>query len=529
MIASVRRGQTHTRPSQTQCGDGAAAHSEDGQPRGGGALSVFQIMVTLGGIQVATMAFNVLRSKIVAMTGGPAGVGVISVVDQVVGLVAQVSTFSLPYASVKFLSAAHSEGREAFARKYLAFLRVLLITSLSGAAIGIVAVVWRPGVLGAELADYGIVVVLGMLAIPATNLTALLISATAAAQRVRASALFGLMTAIGLAVACTAGILAGGLKGYYVGNLIATLALTIGGMVYLIRTEAIHSNGRRTSVASEIKSNPQVLAFAGALLLTSFTTPLAYFVARYALLRSVGFEGAGLLQAAMGLGVALRTVMRSSNALFLTPAMNRRAEKHEKLAGAAQFHRALAITLGLLALPMVLFPDWLLFLLYSREFVAAAPYVYVFVLGESLQLFAGVNNALVIGLDHIASYVAISVGGDIIVMALALSLVPQFGIAGVALASVANGVFVFSFTAWRLWSSHRMAIHREMGWLPFTSVGIVAIAGVLFGRSSPHSGLAVLFRLLFWLAATLFLLKLMSDMEGGLIQRLRSALGLRTT
>src|SRR5882672_2219557 len=93
-----------------------------GNPRD---LSVFRTIVAIGAVQVITMLFTLVRSKVVAISAGPAGVGAISVVDQVVVLVAQISTFSLPYASIKMLSAAHSEGRESFARGYSAFLRLL--------------------------------------------------------------------------------------------------------------------------------------------------------------------------------------------------------------------------------------------------------------------------------------------------------------------------------------------------------------------------------------------------------------------
>src|SRR5262249_61690000 len=78
-------------------------------PREAVSAPVLRTILTIGIIQAGTMAFYLVRSKITAVTVGPVGVGTISVVDQVVALVTQVSTFSLPYAAVKFLSAAHSE------------------------------------------------------------------------------------------------------------------------------------------------------------------------------------------------------------------------------------------------------------------------------------------------------------------------------------------------------------------------------------------------------------------------------------
>src|ERR1700716_193468 len=115
-----------------------------------GSLTVFRTIVAIGAVQVLTMLFTLMRSKVVAISAGPAGVGAISIVDQVVVLVAQISTFSLPYASIKMLSAAHSESRESFARGFAAFLRLLLVISVLGAVVGIALVFVRPSLLGTE-------------------------------------------------------------------------------------------------------------------------------------------------------------------------------------------------------------------------------------------------------------------------------------------------------------------------------------------------------------------------------------------
>src|SRR5215831_10689785 len=72
-------------------------------------LKIFQTIAALGGVQITAMALNLIRSKVVAVTLGPSGVGAIGLVDQVTTLVAYVIAFSLPMAAVKFLSASHSE------------------------------------------------------------------------------------------------------------------------------------------------------------------------------------------------------------------------------------------------------------------------------------------------------------------------------------------------------------------------------------------------------------------------------------
>jgi O-antigen/teichoic acid export membrane protein len=219
-------------------------------------LPVFRTIATVGAIQVLAMAFQLVRSKVVAVTLGPGGVGTISMVDQVAALVAQVATFSLPFAAVKFLSAAHSEGRQAFTDLYAAFLRALWWISLAGTAAGVALLAYRPTLLGHELAGYAGVAVLAMLAIPATNLIALVTNAMAAARHVHASATYALATTAALAVLCTAGVLVAGLSGYYAGNFAALAVVLVGGLVYLRRVESLPLAGRRVHLVRELRRYP---------------------------------------------------------------------------------------------------------------------------------------------------------------------------------------------------------------------------------------------------------------------------------
>src|SRR5262249_50288423 len=149
--------------------------------------------------------------------------------------------------------------------------------------------------------------------------------------------------------------------------------------------------------------HPKVISFALSLYLVSFSMPIAYLIARYAVLNSQGLEGAGLLQSAMALSLALTMVMRQGNMLFLTPAMNRVGKAEEKFREAVEFLRAFSMVIALFAAPLVLFPDWWLPLFYSRRFIAASPYVYVFVLAQALELLAGIVLALLVGLDRIGT------------------------------------------------------------------------------------------------------------------------------
>ena len=74
-------------------------------------------------------------------------------------------------------------------------------------------------------------------------------------------------------------------------------------------------------------------------------------------------------------------------------------------------------------------------------------------MAESAQLLAGVNQALLIGLDQIRAHVVICILGDSVIAGVSLLLVPRYGINGVAIAFLCHGILVFSLTAGRLWKT----------------------------------------------------------------------------
>jgi O-antigen/teichoic acid export membrane protein len=240
--------------------------------------------------------------------------------------------------------------------------------------------------------------------------------------------------------------------------------------------------------------------------LASFTSPLADLLVRYAVLASAGLKTIGLLQAALGLGLALRTVLRTSFALLLTPALNRKIDKREKLKQAAVFLRILAALIGVLALPLVLMPHWWMILLYSRSFLVAAPSVYLFVLGISLQLFAAVNIALLVGVDDVSAFVWASVIGDSATGAFAWWMAPRMGLPGVALAFIADGIVLFLLSAWRLWSRHRLSV-SVVGWMPVGVIGILALAGSVARQANAATLLEIGWKAGFWALISYALLR----------------------
>jgi O-antigen/teichoic acid export membrane protein len=219
------------------------------------------------------------------------------------------------------------------------------------------------------------------------------------------------------------------------------------------------------------------MSLAGTLCLTSFTNPLADLIVRSSVLRTGGLTLLGLFQAAFGLAVILRTTVRPTFALFFIPALNRHLDNAAKLQEAAHFTFALSRMLGIIALPLVLFPDWCLILVYSKAFVLAAPILCLFTLAIVIQLLGAVNLNLLIALDCTATYLWSSLLGDVAVAAFAWYLAPFLGIAGVAIAYLSASSLLFALTAILLRLRYGMSMLGDVGWFPFYVVAAIGIGG----------------------------------------------------
>lgn len=470
---------------------------------------MLRIIAVLGAIQLVTVAVNVLRAKLLAVLLGPAGVGVASVIDQAVLLVAQLSALALPFAAVKFLSRAHSQSQDEFARTFSSLLWTLVALTSTGAAIALGIVVWAPQLLGGELSGYRELLVPGLLAVPALSLHSFLVNVLAAARRTRASGLLLLVIAALSLVGVVAGVLAGGLVGYYWGLLAAYYAATIGALIYLRRRLDLPVLARGPGIRQTLAANPGIVSFSLIIFVTSYTQSFSLFVTRYAVLSHDGAAMAGLLQAGIGLAASINLLLNPANGLYLTPYLNRAGPVADKVKTTLEFERKLMAVMAAAAMPMVLFAPWLLVLLYSPQFVAVGAVLFVLVLAQCLIQLAGVHQALLIGLDELRAYGAVVAAGQLVLGLIAWLAVPAFGLMGAALGFLAAGLALFFATWALLYARHGFALPARLKALiaySLLAIGAAgwASAGLDAGQWSVVAG-KVIFYALFAASLLLFL------------------------
>jgi O-antigen/teichoic acid export membrane protein len=437
---------------------------------------MLKTIVTIGVIHVLAILGNFVRSKTIAVLLGPAGVGVISNVDQIAQFASYASGCSIPIVAIKYLSKAHSEGPDVFQRMYAALLNTLVIAGVGGTLVAIGMLLVTPGVYGAQLIPYRTYLLLALPAIPAMSMGGYLVNVLAAAQKPTSSSTLVIVTSIVLTITTCIGIFAGGIAGMYAANTLAQLLLMIGTVLYLRRTLDLRPYDRDASIVAEIKRAPSILVFAASFYVSTFSGSFSLLVARRAVLASFGPVEAGLLQSAIAIGLALNMVLSPTNALFLMPIVNRNMAKEEKLHAATEYQKRLLIVLGLATLPIVLFPRLVLTVLYSSRFLGASGYLFYFVLAQCLTLLAGVYAVLMIGFDDIKLNVTINTAGALLMALVSWAFVPRFGIMAVAAGFVAQGAFMFVCSWVWLATRHGFRLPRDLGMLMLYALAALLLA-----------------------------------------------------
>jgi PST family polysaccharide transporter len=434
----------------------------------------------------------VARAKVIAVLAGPAGVGVVGIVDQMVLVVMNLSALSLPLSALAFLSRSYSQDPAAFKRTYLTFLAVLSALTLAGTAGAVGLVAARSSLLGENLLRYQPLLILGLLSVPALAATTFGASVLAAAQRARQSAVVAAISATALSLAAVVGVLGGGLEGIYWVSLVVGVLVAAAIFGHLHRELRLPLFERRVHLAAELRRHPDVVFYCVSYFLVSLAYPLAWLIARYSVLDHFGEAEAGRLQAVIALMVGFGTVLRPVNSQLLLPIVSGPGDTGRKFRDTVGVQQRLTVTLALLAMPLVLFPRWLLAMLYSSAFTAASPYVHLFVVAEVILILGGTYQVLVLGMEDMRAWALPYLLGYACVGGMAWGLGRNHGIPGVGLSAITGSLLIFGLALWRLRSRHGFRLPRGLLGLMTVVVAAIFAAGMVCARYDDGSVAALL-------------------------------------
>lgn len=413
---------------------------------------MLKAIVTLGVLQALVILVQIVRSKVIAVALGPAGLGIIGIIDQIVMTIGFAAALSLPTVVVRVLPRVH--GKPAFARQYAAFLKAVIITSfVSSGALGLLLLV-EPAVFGDISQGYPTELAIALGGVPLFALGLLLPNVLAASMRPVGAAWlsFGItaMATVGAAI----GLVWGGIREIYISQLIATGTLLAGALLYFKMGLGLPFHDRSASLVKEIRAAPELLATAGAVYAGLVGSAFALLIVRYVTAESLGVEAGGRLQAILSMVLGVGAVLGAMSSRYLGPVLNRPSAKKEKFAIFDLFRRRQLIMLVGLSVPLVLFAKLVVLIMFSSRFIDAAELVPAFLIWQLLVIQTNVQVQLLFALDDVWTVTITSIAGAAVSALLCLVLIPPFGIEGAAAAMIAGAALTLAIGAVRLRRRH---------------------------------------------------------------------------
>jgi antigen flippase len=454
---------------------------------------MFRILFSIGFIQVIGLVINTIRAKIVALLLGPAGFGVVATIDQLVLSASQLSNLSLPFTALKFLSRGHSMGEDHFRKYYAAFFKAITALAVLATVIAIALIGIGLDELDPQLAKYRLPVLIALLGIPATMLLVFFVNMLAARQKTMQSVVLSTAYSLVIMIAGGIGCAVGGVTGFYLAVVPASTALIIGMAIYMRSGLKLAHSSSAMQIWKDLQANAEIAETALFTYLAVGAYSVFMLMARYASITELGEVGAGLLQAVLAVSLSLGAVLLPANTSYFTPYVNRAIPVREKIDVANAFLPRLVFLYSLGALPVLLFPELVLQVLYSHRFTAAATLLPLFVIWQGLYQMLNVYQQLLIGIDDVRVCCVVIILGFVIAGILCFSLAPPFGLFGIGMAFIAGTLATAAGCIARLHRKHQFTVPASnAGMILVTVTGFAAIASVSrFSSEMTVTGLGV--------------------------------------
>lgn len=445
---------------------------------------MFKIILSLAGIQFIQAAVQVLKMKFVALMLGPDGLGIISLINQFVQLVIQISTLALPWVATRFMAVAYSHGQESFERKVKVFFKGILYLSLLGMAVT-AFLIWKfDHLLASGFQTYRFLALISASMVVPVALKGFLLSVFSTAGKYRFSAITMFWNAALGAGAMLTGAYLNGLQGFFVAQAAVEYVTVVYCLAKMAGELGVRPFGGKVEVFRELKAleGSFELVVYGSLLY--FLAPSALLAVRYSLLKVGGEQLVGLYQAVHGLALYITFALGQATSLYLDPILKRDIPLEGKLSTSNQYLRKICLIIGSLMVWVVVFPEFFLQLLYSKAFLQGASFLYAFMLIEALNLISGVYVGILVGQGWYRTHFVLGLVVHGSIGLLSWFGAPIFGIWGIVLAFVAGAIATIVIIYARLfWHCGNFIGGKEM-LVPFFMVFFLGTAGYCISGSN---------------------------------------------
>ena len=391
-------------------------------------------------------------------------------------------------------SSSHSVSEDAFKKSYAAFLRLMLGIAVVATVASVAMVLWVLERLDPQLAQHRATVVIAMLGLPALLLLMFFVNALAARQESVRSVLLTVLYNGALLIFGGIGCWLGGIRGIYLGAVPAA-TLLIGLTWLMLRARfKLPRQERTTAIWAELKTHRQIgqTAFYTYLAVASIAGTM--LLARYVSITQLSAEAAGLFQACLGIALSIGAVLGPANTLYLSPFVNRAIPAAEKIEAVGRFLPRLIFLFCMVAVPVLLFPELVLRVLFSERFTSAASLLVWFVTWQFVWQIATTYHLLLIGLGDMRGFCMALVAGNVVAIVGCVAWIAEFGLRGLGAAFVAGAIVSLSLTLLRL--KRRHAASLPSGTIPlmvFAPLAFVVVAMIPLGAELGAAGICFRF------------------------------------
>jgi O-antigen/teichoic acid export membrane protein len=406
----------------------------------------------VGGAAIVNIAVGLVKTKIVSLILGPAGLGVIILLQTVMQTAASVASLGLGQAGTR--QVAEADGRGDAAGVALVRRSLLVATTLLGLVSAVV--VWLAGyrlaqwfALGPEAASQMRWLAIGTALTIATQAqTALLMGFRRIGDLARVSTLSVLVAAVvGVTAVWWWG--RGGIVAFVLSQVVATFVF---GHLYVTRLERPpHVPIAAAAVRHQLTT---MLLFGGALTVAAVGVNVGQLFARALIQQRLGAGAVGLFQASWLVSITyIGFVLQAMGADFY-PRIVAAAKEPQRLARLVNDQIEVAV---LLAAPVLLgmlgIAPWLMRLLYSRAFDPAVQVLQWQVLGDVLKVASWPLGYLLLAVNASRAYMAVEISAILVLLAALWLLLPTLGLE-------ASGASVLAMYVFYLGTVYAVAVRR---------------------------------------------------------------------
>ncbi|MDN5280818.1 MAG: hypothetical protein PWR01_4783 [Clostridiales bacterium] len=411
---------------------------------------MFKIIVSLAGIQVLQAVVQILKIKFVTVLMGAEGLGVISLINQFVQLVIQVSTLALPWVATRFMAVGFSHGPEEFSQQVKLFFRGIWRLSFVGMLLSFYLLFNYDYVLDPNLQKFKLLGLISLSLVLPTSIKGFILSVFTTAGKFRFAAITSFANVFVVTFMVIFGAWSHGIVGFFVGQAIAEYLTMLYCLICLKRDLAIFPFSGEIKVFTELKKLKGSLELIIYGCVLCWLYPASQTAVRYSLLLNGGEKQVGLYQAIHGLVLYVSMALTQATTLYIDPILKRDISFDEKFAVAGKCLRNISFLMGTAMILIGVFPEFFLKTFYSAELLPGKEFLFAFLCIEFINVISAVYMPMLIGEGFYRTHFLLGIIVHGMVALISVYAVPVYGVWGVVYAYVFSAFFTMALLFSRL-------------------------------------------------------------------------------